>query len=280
LFGPQLIAPEPNAQPLFSEQLPESAPLPAGPVVLAPPGELDLRIRLEWGGGTPQLWQGVLSLEPGRLKFLEVLGVQGDEHRSIWLQDGTVRIQSASPAAFHACEVTVRGPTEGKLLLNLGSPGSAAQTFEFPLSQVLAQTQERTLDEHQNWLVLRRAPGDQLRVRIDRPHLIFAPGETLHCQVLPHVLGVKTGVEVEFQAELKGARGGASLARIGAQTLAAPADEAWSPWNISVPVPNEEGVYDLALSASTQKLKLGPIGRDIADLLSISEPRKRAVCEN
>ncbi|MCH8963011.1 MAG: hypothetical protein IH820_17290, partial [Bacteroidetes bacterium] len=50
-----------------------------------------IRLRLEWGGGRPQKWSGLLEISEGRFSNPVSLGVEADEPGTIWIDDDAVR---------------------------------------------------------------------------------------------------------------------------------------------------------------------------------------------
>src|SRR5690606_1846589 len=59
-----------------------------------------VRLRIEWGGAQPRLWQGRVAIEHGALVDLQPLGLEADEPGSMWMQNGEILIQQRSPRAY------------------------------------------------------------------------------------------------------------------------------------------------------------------------------------
>jgi hypothetical protein len=88
-----------------------------------------------------------------------------------------------------------------------------------------------------------RAPGDALRVRLNRDSLVFAPGETFQAVIEPHALPTTEGGRARLKIQLLG--GGKE---IWSQQHEVRADhEAKIP--LEIPLPREEGVYDVVIAA-------------------------------
>ena len=71
-----------------------------------------------------------------------------------------------------------------------------------PVADFYDDSRSLELDDRGSRLVVGRAPGDRLRVSLDRDQLVFAPGETLRFQVTPHVLSVDPDAKVHIETRL------------------------------------------------------------------------------
>ncbi len=123
------------------------------------------------------------------------------------------------------------------------------------------------LDDMENRLVVERAPGDRLRVELRRDNLVLFPGEPWEIDVVPHRLGLPPGTLLQVRLQLSPARSTASFweheesLRVDAGgTLPRLA-------NINVPVPQEEGVYDLSLSVNKTR-RITPLGQIKGDVVA------------
>jgi hypothetical protein len=94
--------------------------------------------------------------------------------------------------------------------------------------------------------LVRRAPGDKLQVRIEHSSLVFQPGEVLKMEVRPNALCGTAGSRVRVAAQLIDARGGAAL--WSKEDLIRLGEPAAIP--LEIPLPNQEGVYEVALTAT------------------------------
>ncbi len=116
------------------------------------------------------------------------------------------------------------------------------------LAELLEATHNELLDGEDNRLLIQRLPGDELRVNLARDHLVFSPGETWRIDVQPNLVEMAAGTSVRLRAQVMQAPEG--RVRFRDATDLAVADDGTVPrkegWEI--PVPLEEGVYDLELS--------------------------------
>jgi len=211
----------------------------------------DLRLRIAWGGASPRLWQGSVSISEGLLSDLNSLGVEADQPGSMWIEedsDGrrTLQIRQRSPRGYDGVDISVSAPKSAKLAIQLTADDEASKPFRFEvaLGDLLFEPFQRELDQRGNRLMVLRAPGDALRIRPSSDRLVFAPGETFRAALEPRALPLADG----------------GRARIKIQLLDAEGREIWSdqhevragretPIPLEIVLPDEEGVYDVVLGA-------------------------------
>ncbi|MEX0978498.1 MAG: hypothetical protein WDZ48_06585, partial [Pirellulales bacterium] len=207
--------------------------------------EITLRLRIAWGGGTERIWQGVVGLSAGKFSELTPLGIEADEPGSIWLDGAQIRIRQPSQRAYDGIDVLVTAELDARLSIWLSNEQSEnAKTVEIALRDLVAATHDTVLDDVGNRLFVSRSPGDRLRIEFDRDHLVFTPGEMFSFQVQP--LLIETGTAgLRLQARITSNPGNE---RVWAQEYAT-GDEGTAT-SITIPVPQAEGVYDLAIAAA------------------------------
>ncbi|MEK6239214.1 MAG: hypothetical protein N2C14_31235, partial [Planctomycetales bacterium] len=232
--------------------------------------ELSLRLRLEWGGGQARQWSGSMEARPGTLSDPQRLGARPENAASLRLQDGRLHVASRSPAIYGGVDVTVSAAADSVFHARFVDADGKEAAFEVPLSQLITDVYHQPLGDGRNWLMIRRSPGDRLRIQLDRPSLVFAPDEPWRLTFRPEALGVKAGTQVDYDVELRHARGGAVIRAFETESQVASSPQASMP---AIPlqfnVPTEPGVYDLSITASTQRLRLGPLGRNwLRDVLA------------
>jgi hypothetical protein len=168
-----------------------------------------LRVRISWGGGQPRRWEAGIALSAGTLGEVVPLGIEADEPGSMWLADGKLRVLERSPRSYDALDVTLHDALQGELTLDFTPLDPPAEPIQIrvAVSQLVSQEHLQPLDDKQNRLLVRRGPADRLRVKLDRDHLVFAPGETWRCEVRPQLLGLPGGSRVQLRLQLAGARG-------------------------------------------------------------------------
>ncbi len=219
----------------------------------------ELRIRIAWGGGTPRPWVGSVGVTQGAVRQVTLLGVEADDPGSVWLDDrGSAWIQQRSPRSYSAIDVQVSAAAGSKLVIALAARDESplrATTREVPLDQLLHTSQEGDLDGQANRLLVRRAPGDNLRLLLEPRPMIFAPGEVLRAQLQPYALPVEPGTTVQFKVALVDAATDKEVwTEKPPPERQLPADDSLL-IPLVVRLPQVEGVYRLIVEASPRDLR-------------------------
>ena len=139
--------------------------------VAAAATELDVRVRIAWGGGEARPWQGTISLSEGTLSEVTPLGLEPDAPGSMLLLDpATVRIFRARRGATTAATLRVQAPANAKLLVQLwtAEARSRRRRWNCRWPKSLRDFTQFDLDDRSNRLLAQRSPGDALRVSFDR----------------------------------------------------------------------------------------------------------------
>ncbi|MDZ4818888.1 MAG: family 10 glycosylhydrolase [Planctomycetota bacterium] len=213
--------------------------------------DIQLQLRCAWGGGTERKWSGTISLSGGRMAMHRPLGIEADEPGSIWVTDNRLQVRQRSARAYDGVDVFISAPADAVLSLEM-SPEDSSSTHrsEVLLSDLIAKPYAQALDEQNNRLLIRRAPGDMLRVRLDRDALVYTTGERLQVDMQPHLLSVPENSTLRVKAQLIHKATGEerwseeySLAKNGTGFTPATA-------NVNTVLPETEGVYDLRFEAS------------------------------
>ncbi len=212
--------------------------------------DTDLRLRIAWGGGESRQWRGVIQLDQGSFADMHALGLEADEPGSIVLEKRRLLVDSPSPRSYDGVDVTVRAPLEATLVVDLAPLDDAGdQRFrkEMALSELVTQFRNLPLDDRNNRLLVRRAPGDQLRLKFDRDTLVFSPGEAFAVTAEPHLTGIAPNSSVSFKARLLRAHTDTEL-WTDERELRVSADGTLPPVGpLEVEIPSSEGVYDLVV---------------------------------
>lgn len=232
-----------------------------------------VRLRFEWGGGQPQVWNGVVEVSDGRLHDLVSLGVEADEPGTIWIDGNAAWIRRTTPRAYDGFDVGIEAPETAILTLTLQTPASqsAGRQFQVRLAEVAHTGRIVDLSELEGRVSISRTPGDKLSVRINRPHLVFSPGEGFQATVQPHLMTrpAKPGTAA-FEWSLHKARLDEVLegGRIEFEWNEQTAERAVLPIEAKLPI--QAGVYDLDL-----KLRYGrnTVSR-VVQLVVIAEDRQ------
>ncbi len=208
-----------------------------------------IRVRVAWGGGAEQVWAGSISVDPGTLRGPSPLGIEADEAGSMWLEQGKLVIAQRSGRTFDGVDLLVDAPADARLIVRLAPEGRQGerQPTVVPLTTLMGESVAADLDDRGNRLLVRRAPGDSLRISTAERSMVFVPGQVVHLQVHPHRLAVPPESSVDLAFELSCAH---SSDLLWSKRETVVAGEA-APVELEVPLGAEEGVYELAIRATT-----------------------------
>ncbi|WP_146395578.1 hypothetical protein [Pseudobythopirellula maris] len=208
------------------------------------------RLRVAWGGGEPTEWRGRLYTPSGELTRLQPLGAERDSPGAVWLEGGEVRIESPSPRGRDALDITVAGPPDTRLVLELTPPGGKTRVVESTVGRLRSGSLFEQLDDLGNRALIHRAADDKLRIKTDRESLVFNPGEDFRFELIAAIDGLAPGGATDVEASLGRGRAGPSVWTQPASRLETPTDGGPPRLELSVPLPSEEGVYRLELRAT------------------------------
>ena len=145
-----------------------------------------------WNGAAAPSSSGKarVRLADGTLSDPVPLGIEADEPGSMWIgDDGALVIHPRSVRSYDGVDFTVDGAARASLAVKLTGPGDrGGLDVQVPLAQrrprhVFASP----LDAAGNRLLIRRVPGDRLRVKLAHDSVIFSPGEVAKIEVQPHL---------------------------------------------------------------------------------------------
>ena len=150
--------------------------------------------------------KGTIAVSQGTLSEPAPLGIEADEPGSMWL-DGRAIDRSASgahgPTTASICSVTA--PLDAKLLVQLTAADDPQRgpPIEVPLADLSGEFRNLQLDSRDNRLLVRRTPGDQLRVRRCRTSR-WSSRRARRCEleVEPHLLPLPTDSKVRIKVQL------------------------------------------------------------------------------
>jgi len=215
-----------------------------------------MRVRIAWGGGTAQLWQGQIALSQGTLAEPRCLGIEADEPGSMWIDEGRLLFCQRSPRTYDGVDLLLDGPLNAKLLVELGlvAATGAPKRVEVPLSDLVDGLQNVDLDDQGNRLLVRRMVEDKLRVTLKHDSLVFTPGDILRFTLEPHLLNTADRPlypdlqnKVRITVSLVAARSSQDVRRPEEFVLSTGEPVAIER---EVRLPEQEGVYDLVITAT------------------------------
>ncbi len=221
---------------------------------------LQLRLHVAWGGGQARRWQGAIELVPGSVSRLQRLGLNSDEAAAIVQLKGQpdrITIDPASPRSYDGVEFSVSAGASSTLRVTLRSDHQPnhVRTIELRLADVLTGYHSEQLDETGNRILIRRAPGDRLRLKLDREHLIFDAGETWNLPIEPSGILSGTGLPLQLVVTLNSAR---SEDELWSDTRPVKLDETGTASELEpfqIPLPASEGVYELDIQLKRARLR-------------------------
>ncbi|MBB77085.1 MAG: hypothetical protein CMJ75_21475 [Planctomycetaceae bacterium] len=233
--------------------------------------EVQIRLRVEWGYGQARQWNGSLRLSEGSVRDLVVLGWSADAPGCVLLDQDAVRVAHRQQLDYDGFDVTVTGSLESRLLLEFAphDQPSERRYLEIPLRKLLTSNglHDSSLDQRSNRLVVRRAPGDRLRVEVEPRSLVFSKGEQVEMEISVYRPGFPLDSDGSLQVKLRRGRQG---------------EDVWSrQWTISelqgavradfrplrFSVPDREGVYQLELEFYRNRSRLiVPLVTSVPDL--------------
>ncbi len=212
-----------------------------------------MRLRITFGGGSPRVWRGSISLSDGQFARPELLGLEPDEPGSMAVGVRVIQIRQPSPRSYDGLDVSVRAPLDARLRIRLDAAddGGGGRDFDFALSDLITgvhpggDATAGKLDDAGNRLVLSRAPGDSLRIAYDRQSLLFKPGESFRFNIEPHLLGLPPETQLRMKCRIVSRLTGEEKfirerdVRVDAEGNIA----AWGPHDFTIPP--GDGVYNL-----------------------------------
>lgn len=249
----QLLAAQVSAQP-FMAQSPVGQSLDSSTVERADDvsDAIDLRLRLSLGGGEPARWQGQMTVagERSSLANLQPLGLDQHAVAAIRLDGPVLQIDHRIESDYNGVDVNVRGTASTELKIVLRSNDLQNAIYHtVRLADLVSAGWSQSIDATGNRLTIDRVAGDRLRVEFDRPHLVFDPQETARFSVRPHRTKLASGIAT-CRLEIFPARSQPDTAALWRNYASFRIDATGSAdaQQLAIPVPEDEGVYDLRLT--------------------------------
>ena len=218
--------------------------------VAAQADEPTMQLRIAWGGGQSNRWVGSISISEGTLSSPRPLGVDADEPGSLELTKNVLRVAQPSDRDYDGVDVLIHAPLSALVKIELAPHGDLQQARQFSasLEEVMIQYKLEPLDEQGNRVLIGRSPGDRLRIKLARDHLVFGPGETFKLDVSAHLLGIAEDTSVRLKTQLVTVPEGKELWSTAKDLRVNENGELGKLELTEIPLPEEEGVYDILLS--------------------------------
>ena len=202
------------------------------------------------------MWSGRLKINSGRFTDPQSLSDGADDAGTISAAETTVAVDRRAARHSDAFEISVSARPDARLSFELDDTAGANPPVRALASLADCLVKPRSLGGEAGapHVTIHRAPGDALGVSLDRPHLVLAPGETLRVAVLLNLVDLREPAPKPVKATLKWKLIPAAQTRAltdGALPVAAVLNAAEpAQATIELAVPNEEGAYNLRLSAT------------------------------
>ena len=151
---------------------------------------IQTRLRISWGGGVAQAMARVDPTVGSKNSNIQLFWVfERDSSSSIFVSDQRVLIRQHSDSQFEGLDVDVFGYPDSKVEIELYNASSDQPIIKsYQLSQIIDKSQIFSLDEENNRCSIVRAPGDRVRFKTEREHLIFKVGESFDFEFLVNEL--------------------------------------------------------------------------------------------
>ena len=220
------------------------------------PPHLSFRIRFEWGSQTLRDWQGLLEISDGQVRDFRSLGGEADDAGSLWSDGNAVWFTRRTPRIYDGFDVSVTAPATAVLNLTLQSKGLHEQ-FEARVADICESPSVFSFADEEGRLVISRTPGDSVFINVDRPHLVYTPGESFVARVRLNAIGRTTETfSGDFSWSVHDARSLKPLNRGSRPATIQSNTQVPVTMSVTVPLPDNEGVYDIRFRFSADGLPL------------------------
>ncbi len=220
-------------------------------LVVTPPDRTHVvKLRLTWGGGANRTWRVRVRSNDAIVSEPRLLSIAADAPGSAYMHDGELVVVQPSPSNYGGIDFVAAGYSNSRLTVEIDSAEAPQQKTirTIQLGDLKSTPLHEYLDSERNRFVLARAPGDQIQVDVQRPHLIFDPGERWVLQTKGNLTGYNNSHGLKLHARITRAREGTNV--LMSQVRDVDFDQ-WGnaqPIAWDFPVPDVEGVYDLTFS--------------------------------
>ncbi|HEY6565321.1 MAG TPA: family 10 glycosylhydrolase, partial [Pirellulaceae bacterium] len=256
--------------------------IPLGLGLLRADESREYRLRIAWGGAKATQWRGDLRVFQGHVTRYAPLGTDPDVPGSLRRIPRGLAIQSLRPNLYQAVDVVITGRENARLRIRLGGVDDRefALTREFALSEFWGRDVNDSIDAAGNTLLIQSTPGDLLRVDPGRDHLVFMAGDTWQLDVQP-----RDDLRATAKATLTVDMTSAASRRVTWRTqtavpLVASGERLANHVRVGIPIPSQEGVYDLKLRFLAGSARLMPPVKTAAAERSIQfvvvDPQRRS----
>ena len=223
--------------------------------------ELNLRLQIDWQSPQAKTWEGRVSIDQGQFSALELLGFDAATPGSVSLRRLHLLVHPTAKQRYNGAIVSVVGDEQAQLRFEFVAGGETkASVFNVSLKSLVDLTDRAKsfeVDPSGSRISVRRAPGDQIRVALNRPNLVFGPDDPWTIDVSPNHLSVDDHQPRECAFYLVDADGDLMWSK-SKSFQSAVGGKVPTLRDIAIDVPATEGVYMLKIRLSTPVRRLPP----------------------
>ena len=218
-------------------------------------GSGDLKLRFAWGGGVPQKWQGRIEVENGTFVSSRPLAITADAPSTVVRRNKELVIDHRISTSYGGVDVSITA-TENTLI-RFALTSDSGQTYQRSWSvNDAASGITEPLDKHQNRITISRVPGDNVHIGINRPHLVFEPGETWRFETgLRRSSLAEQNVSANFYWTNSAGRGSRKPATASSIQLSTDASGTSEKQTTEITLPQTDGAHNLLIEFEAQPSK-------------------------
>lgn len=260
-----------KADELEAPNIQASQSLPAESVVPSAELSRQVNVQIAWGGTTAEPWRGSIELSDGQFSNMRLLGLDADQPGSfVALPDKRrILISPRFPNRYSGLELTASGDLDDTIKVEIWKGTEKPRPLIISLGDLQAGKGQTVQLEDGQSLRMARSAGDELQVRFHRDSLVFTPGEEARIDVVANVLGEKPNSTLQARFRLRAAdrdvaeghdltdfwtRDDPHLWTETEQLVVDNTGTAPPLRNVAIPIPSEEGVYDLLIDVERSSL--------------------------
>ncbi len=178
----------------------------------------DIRLRIDWGATVPLKWHGQIEMDgKGLIRDPRSLGIGRYVPGNKWFESPQLlRFQSVEATSYDGMDLSViEAAADAKLVIRVTSREHPEQSkvFEYTIRDLVAGQISEDLfatddesDLPKGSLVVRRAPGDPLRLRFPNGPMIFGTSKSVPWGIAPSQTGLKPNETYRCVVRLRPAR--------------------------------------------------------------------------
>lgn len=222
-----------------------------------PTGVQTCAFQIVWTGPA-HVWRGQVEIInpsnpslPGMITEATSLGLEADQAAAYSVRQGVLYIHHPSSREYDGYNVTASGRPGSVVRITLAADNQPPKTFDVSWDALFSQPFQFNAFDSQ--VTIRRMSGDYLRLELDRDNLVYSPGENFSARLTPYELA--RGVLTSYNPATIKVRLQHSCENYEVYSK----EYSWIPETggdilLNIPLPQEEGVYDVIITASCRKV--------------------------